>query len=162
MNIKRKLLIAAAGLGLVAFVGTSCATKAAQAGAAPYTQQHFDYSIVAVPQLVHEQTSTFDYLNHAFAKHGLLDGKEVWGWSMDHITVYQGDSITASLLNPGDDEHTFTITELAVNKVLAPQANTSVTFSAYKVGTFKFFCSIPEHYPYMTGTITVLPDSAAS
>ena len=125
-------------------------------------QQHYDYSIAAVPQLVHEQTSTFDFLNRAFAKHGLLDGKEVWGWSNTHITVYQGDSITANLLNPGDDPHTFTITELAVNKVLNAASSTSVSFSAYKIGTFKFFCSIPEHYPYMSGTITVLPDSAAS
>jgi len=162
MNIKRNLLIGIAGLGLVAFLGTSCATKAAQAGPPPYQQQHFDYTIAAVPQLVHEQTGTFDFLNKAFAKHGLLDGKEVWGWSQNHMTVYQGDSVTANLLNPGDDPHTFTITELAVNKVLNPGASTSVTFSAYKVGTFKFFCSVPEHFPYMTGTITVLPDSAAS
>lgn len=162
MSIKWKLLFAAAGLGLVTFVGTSCSTKAAQAAPPAYTQQHFDYTIVAVPQLVHEQTSTFDYLEKAFAKHGLLDGKEVWGWSQDHITVYQGDSVTANLLNPGDDSHTFTITELAVNKVLNPGSTTSVTFSAYKVGTFKFFCSVPEHFPYMTGTITVLPDSSAS
>jgi heme/copper-type cytochrome/quinol oxidase subunit 2 len=162
VNIKKKLLIAAAGLGMVAFVGTSCAVKTAQAAAPPYVQQHFDYSIVAVPLLVHEQTSTFDYLNRAFAKRGLLEGKEVWGWSNNHITIYQGDSVTANLLNPGDDPHTFTITELAVNKELAPGSNTSVTFSAYKIGTFKFFCSIPEHYPYMSGTITVLPDSTAS
>ncbi|HLW16130.1 MAG TPA: cupredoxin domain-containing protein [Actinomycetota bacterium] len=162
MNIKRKLLIAAAGLGMVAFVGTSCAVKTAQAAAPAYTQQHFDYSIVAVPQLVHEQAATFGYLKRAFAKHGLLDGKEVWGWSINHITVYQGDSVTANLLNPGDDPHTFTISELAVNKVLNPGASTSVTFSAYKLGTFKFFCAMPEHMPYMTGTITVLPDSAAS
>ncbi len=162
MNIKRKLLIATAGLGVIAFVGTSCAVKPAKAVTPPYTQQHFEYSIVAVPQLVHEESSTFGYLNRAFAKHGLLDGKEVWGWSNNHITVYQGDSVTANLLNPGDDPHTFTITELAVNTKLNPASNTSVTFSTYKIGTFKFFCSIPEHYPYMSGTITVLPDSAAS
>lgn len=162
MSIKRTLMIAATGLSLVAFVGTSCSTKTAEATTPPYTQQHFEYSIVAVPLLVHEQTSTFDYLDKAFAKHGLLDGKEVWGWSLNHITVYQGDSVTANLLNPGDDPHTFTITELDVNKVLNPAASTSLTFSAYKVGTFKFFCTVPEHAPYMTGTITVLPDSAAS
>src|ERR1044072_3506383 len=162
MNIKRKLLFAAAGLGLIAFAGTGCAVKSAHATTPAYTQQHFDYSIVAVPQLVHEQTGAFDYLNRAFARHGVLDGKEVWGWSQDHITIYQGDSVTVHLLNPGDDPHTFTITELAVNGQLKPASSTSVSFSAYKVGTFKFFCSIPEHYPYMSGTITVLPDSASS
>ena len=162
MKISKKLLVALGGLGLVAMVGTSCTVKPAQAAAPSYTPRNQQYSIVAVPLLVHEQTGTFDYLQRAFAKHGLLDGKEVWGWSNNHITVYQGDSVTADLLNPGDDPHTFTIDELAVNKALDPGAKTSVTFYADKVGTFRFFCSIPEHAPYMSGTITVLPDSAAS
>src|SRR5438093_620529 len=39
------------------------------------------FIVTTVPLLVHEQTGQFDYLGQDFAKGGLLDGKEVWGFS---------------------------------------------------------------------------------
>ena len=162
MNRTKKVLALIAGLGMVALLATSCATGSASAAATHYTPQGRQYSIAAVPLLVHEQTGMYDYLQKAFAKHGLLDGKEIWGFSQSDLTVYQWDPVDITLLNPGDDPHTFTITELGVNVPMGAQAQASAKFVATKVGTFKFFCAMPEHMPYMSGTITVLPDSAAS
>ena len=161
MNISKKLLMLAAGLGLVALVGTSCATGTAVAQGPKYSPQSRQFQIAAVPQLVHEQSGTFDFLQKAFAKHGLLDGHEIWGFSQSNLVVYQWDPVDVNLLNVGDDPHTFTITELGVNAELKPNAQSKADFVASKVGTFRFFCSIPEHAPWMSGTITVLPDSAA-
>jgi hypothetical protein len=162
MKVSKKVLAIAAGLGLVALVAGSCSVNSAAASATKYSAQNRQYSIVAVPLLVHEQTGTYDYLNKAFAKHGLLDGKEVWGWSTSSLTVYQWDSVAIDIVNPGDDAHTFTISELGVNVPMKPGAQTKANFVAMKVGTYKFFCAMPEHMPYMSGTITVLPDSASS
>jgi len=162
MNRMKKVLALVAGLGLVAILGTSCATGTASADATHYTPQGRDFSIAAVPLLVHEQASQYDFLKKAFASKGLLDGKEVWGFSQSSLVVYQWDAVDVTLVNPGNDPHTFTITELNVNVPMPAQTQTSAKFVAMKVGTFKFFCAEAEHSPYMAGTITVLPDSAAS
>ena len=161
MKSSKKMMILAAGLGLVALLASSCATGTAAAKTPPYTAQNQQFQIAAVPLLVHEAAGQYDYLQKAFAKHGLLDGHEIWGFSQTHLVVYQYDSVDVSLLNVGDDPHTFTINELAVNVQMRPQSSTKADFVALKVGTYKFFCSIAEHAPWMSGTITVLPDAVA-
>jgi len=155
----RRIMIAIALAALLA-TGSACAERSATASAPTYRPQTRTVDIAAVPFLVHEQSATFDWLGAAFKKGGLLDGKEVWGFSIDHITVYAGDNVDVSILNPGDDPHTFTITELGVNQAIKGNGSSHTSFIAEKVGTYRFFCSIPEHSPYMSGEITVLPASA--
>lgn len=161
MSGTRRITMAIAVVALMA-TGAACAERAATAAGPTYQPQTRSVDLVAVPFLVHEQSATFDWLGAAFKKSGLLDGKEVWGFSIDHITVYQGDNVDVSILNPGDDPHTFTITELGVNQAIKGNDSSHTSFIAEKVGTFRFFCSIPEHAPYMSGQITVLPASAGA
>jgi len=154
-------------IGLVAAAvlvatGVACATKTSEASGPTYQPQTRTYAIAAVPLLVHEEQATFDWLKPAFAKKGLLADKEVWGFSLSHITVYQGDNVDVTIVNPGDDPHTFTISELAVNTPIKGNGQAHTSFIAEKVGTFRFYCTIPEHYPYMSGEITVLPASAGA
>jgi len=150
-----------AGFGLLALTAGACAQGTANAARQRYTEQQRTFTITAVPLLVHEQQGMFDYLKGAFAKGGMLADKEVWGFSPSSITVYQWDTVSVSLVNPGDDPHTFTINELGVNADMKGGGTSQVSFTANKVGSFAFVCSMPEHSPYMWGTLTVLPDSAA-
>ena len=160
MMRSRKTLILITGLAAAALLGSACST-AASAKTPTYYPQNQQFSVAAVPLLVHEDQGAYDYLQKAFAKHGLLDGHEIWGFSQSHLFVYQYDAVDVNLLNVGDDPHTFTITELGVNVEMKPQSQVKADFVASKVGTYRFFCSIAEHAPWMSGTITVLPDSAA-
>jgi plastocyanin len=126
-----------------------------------YTPVTRDFVVAAVPLLVHEQSGTFDYLNRDFGKHGILNGKELWGWSPNSFTVYQGDTVHVTVVNAGDDPHTFTIAAVGFSLSVKPQSTTSGSFVVPQAGPFTFFCSIPEHSPYMWGQLVVLPDTSA-
>jgi plastocyanin len=160
MGRSTKVLGVLAGLAILALGAAGCAQGTAGAAGPRYQMQQRSFTITAVPLLVHEQQGMFDYLKGAFAKGGMLADKEVWGFSPSSITVYQWDTVNVSLVNPGDDAHTFTIPELGVNANMKGGSTSRVSFTANKVGSFAFVCTMMEHAPYMWGTITVLPDSA--
>jgi plastocyanin len=133
-----------------------------QASSAPYTPQTRTLMMVTVPLLVKESTGTFPFLNKDFAKGGVLSGKEVYAFSPDHLTAYQGDTLDITIVNPEDDPHTFVLSDFNVNVLLPPQTATKVRFVANKVGVFTFLCDVASHQPFMTGQLTVLPDSSAT
>jgi heme/copper-type cytochrome/quinol oxidase subunit 2 len=134
-----------------------------QAVAAPshYTPQTRPFTMTIVPYWVHEVTGTYDYLAPEFGKHGLLAGKEVWGFAPSSIAVYQGDTVHIDLYNPSSDPHTWSLPDLGVNVNVGATAKTVVSFVASKVGTFTFNCEVGEHFPFMSGQLLVLPASAA-
>ncbi len=133
-----------------------------QASSAPqYTPQTRTLTMITVPLLVKESTGTFPFLTKDFAKGGVLSGKEVYAFSPDHLTAYQGDTLDITIVNPEDDPHTFVLSDFNVNVLLPPQAATKVHFVANKVGAFTFLCDVASHLPFMTGQLTVLPDSSA-
>ena len=80
-----------------------------------------------VPLLVHEQTGQFDYLGQDFAKGGLLDGKEVWGFSPSTLTVYQGDTVDVTVVNPSGDDHTFTLPSIGFDLFVKAQTSASAS-----------------------------------
>ena len=162
MSKAKRITMGLAAAALLIGTGAACAQGPAVAAGPNYKPQTRAYSIAAVPLLVHEESTTFDWLKPAFAKKGLLDGKEVWGFSLSHITVYQGDNVDVTIVNPGDDPHTFTISDLGVNTAIKGNGQAHTSFIAEKVGTFRYYCTIAEHYPYMSGEITVLPASAGA
>lgn len=129
--------------------------------AASYTPQTRNFTVTAVPLLVHEMQGTLGYLQKDFAKGGLLYGKEVYGFYPSTLVVYQGDTVNVTLVNPEDDPHTFTIAELGVNVDMKAQSSTNTSFVANQVGTFTFMCAEAEHAPFMWGQLVVLPASAA-
>ena len=120
------------------------------------------FILTTVPLLVHEQAGMFDYLGKDFGKHGMLRGKEVWGFSPSSITVYQGDTVNLTVANPSGDPHTFTIPDLSLNIDVPAQGSGRGTFVASRVGVFTFACMVEEHNPYMWGQLIVLPDGAAT
>jgi plastocyanin len=133
-----------------------------QASAPQYTPQTRDFTMVTVPLLVKESAATFGFLQKDFAKGGVLADKEVYAFSPDHLTVYQGDTVNLTIVNPEDDDHNFTLSDFNVAVALPPQAVTKVSFVANKVGVFTFYCNIAMHVPFMNGQLTVLPDSDAT
>jgi plastocyanin len=126
-----------------------------------YRPQMRDFTITTVPFLVHEQSGTFDYLTRDFSKKGVLAGKEVWGFSPSSLTVYAGDTVRITLVNPSGDDHTFTLPSVGFNLVVKALSVAHGTFVAPKVGPYEFVCTFAEHAPYMNGQLVVLPDSSA-
>lgn len=125
-----------------------------------YKAQTRSLTVTTIPAVTHEMQGASPYLKDEFAKGGLLDGKEVYAFSPEALVVYQGDTLKLTLVNPNDDDHTFTIADLGVNVQMAGKSKTDTTIVASKVGTFTYFCAVSEHMPYMWGTLVVMPGSA--
>ena len=164
-------LILGTGMGALVLAGVfalyavgnaaSASAGAPRAVASTYKPQTRNLVVTAVPLLVHEQTGTFDYLNQDFAKGGLLDGTEVWAFSPSTLTVYAGDTVHVTVVNPGGDLHTFTISAVGFSIKVPALTERHGSFVVPNVGLYKFFCAVPEHSRYMWGNLVVLPDSDA-
>ncbi|HKN68468.1 MAG TPA: cupredoxin domain-containing protein [Gemmatimonadaceae bacterium] len=115
-------------------------------------------TITTVPMLVKEEQSVLPFLKEDFAKGGVLDGKEVYGFSPSTVTVIEGDTIQFTFINPEDDAHSFVMSDLAVS--LPGQKTTTATYVAKHAGVFRFVCAIQAHLPMMWGQLVVLPASS--
>lgn len=113
-----------------------------------------EITITTVPLLVKEQSAVLPFLKEDFAKGGVLDGKEVYGFSPSSVTVVEGDTIHFTFINPEDDLHSFVLPDLAVS--LPPQKVTTATYIAKRAGIFPFVCSVASHLPMMSGQLVVL------
>ena len=118
-----------------------------------YVPRTRDVTVTAVPLLVRETKSVYPFLDSAFAKGGVLDGKEVYAFSPSTITVVEGDTLHLELVNPEDDVHTFVLPDLSLT--LPPQSVVDTTYVARHAGIFKFVCDIPTHLPMMWGQLIV-------
>ncbi len=126
---------------------------------APLTR---NLTVTAVPLAVHEMQGSLAYLKDDFARGGIMDGKEVYGFYPSTITVYKGDTVNLTLVNPADDDHSFTVSGMGVDVTMKGKTSTQATFVARQTGIFNFYCNEAEHAPYMWGQIVVLPDSQAA
>jgi len=131
------------------------------AASSSYVPQTRSFIVTTVPLLVHEQTGLFDYLGQDFGKKGMLADKEVWGFSPSTLTVYEGDTVHVTVVNPSGDDHTFTLPSIGFDLFVKAQTSASASFVVPKRGPFAFVCTIAEHSPYMSGELVVLPDSDA-
>ena len=113
-----------------------------------------DITITTVPLLVKEQVSVLPFLKQDFAKGGVLDGKEVYAFDPNTITVMEGDTLNLTFINPEDDEHGFALHDLLVK--LPGQAITKATYVAKAAGIYDFSCTMPAHTPMMRGQLVVL------
>jgi plastocyanin len=115
-------------------------------------------TITTVPLLVREQARTFPFLARDFAHGGVLDGKEVYGFSPSTLVAYVGDTLSVTVVNPEDDVHNFVIEDPAEQTAvsLAPQATTRLSIVARAVGIYTFRCTIVTHQPFMNGQLIVL------
>ncbi len=80
-----------------------------------------------------------------------------FAFSPSTLTVAKGDTVKVTFTNNGAYPHNFTITEFNVaSKTVSPGQSDTVTFTADKAGSFKYFCSVPGHEDKgMVGTLTV-------
>jgi plastocyanin len=145
--------------GAVAVLSLAGATSAAgcarrpEAAGAPQVRE---FTITAVPLLTKEMQRIYPFLAKDFAPGGVLEGKEVYAFEPSAITVYEGDTIHLTLINPEDDTHSFVLPpDLSVS--LPPQSRVAATYVARNAGSFRYFCAISSHLPFMYGTLLVLP-----
>jgi len=155
------LLVAGCAVAPAQAQGRAATQNAATNAATTYQPQTRVFTVTSVPLAVHEMQDSMDFLKKDFAKGGLLDGKEVYGFYPSTLVVYAGDTVKLSLVNPQDDPHTFTIPDLGVNANMPAQSKTDATFVASKAGVYQFICAEPEHSPYMWGQMIVLPAPTA-
>jgi len=142
---------------VAAFVAavTGCSQRPAADGRGSYTPRVRELTVTTVPLLVKEAQTVYPFLRPDFAKGGVLDGKEVYGFSPSTLTVVEGDTIHFTFINPEDDLHSFVLPDLAVP--LPPQHVTRATYVANRAGIFPFTCSVASHLPMMWGQLVVLP-----
>lgn len=152
----------AALMAVLVLAGVGIGLGVTRASGPSYVPRTRDMTITAVPLLVHEQATMLPYLRKDFAAGGVLGGKEVYGFYPSTLTVYQGDTLNLTLVNPADDAHTFTIAgPYNVNAIMPGESTVTTHFTASHVGVYTFLCAEPEHVPFMWGQLVVLPDSAA-
>lgn len=140
-----------ASVVLTASIGAGCAPAArTTTPSSPRT-----LAVTAVPLLTNEMQDTLPFLKDDFGPGGVLAGKEVFGFYPSTLVATAGETVQLSVINPTADEHTFTGPELGLNVAVQPQSEAQAEFTATQVGAFDFVCSIPEHAPYMRGTLIV-------
>jgi plastocyanin len=125
-----------------------------------YTPQARYVTVTTVALMVKEDAGVLPFLKQDFAKGGVLDGKEVYGFEPSTITVAAGDTIHFHFVNPEDDEHNFVLRDFFVK--LPGQTTLDTTYVTHKAGIYDFACAIPAHLPMMHGQLVVLnPASVA-
>lgn len=85
-------------------------------------------------------TSTTNVNKTASIKEFEMTAKQ-WEFNPSTITVSQGDKVKLNI-NSIDVDHGFAISEFGVNETLSSGQTTTVEFTADKVGTYTFFCSV--------------------
>ena len=136
----------------------TCARSESSAPA--YVPHIREITVTAVPLLVQEEQKLFPFLKPAFAKGGVLDGKEVYAFSPSTLVAVEGDTIHFTFVNPEDDVHSFVLPDFAVS--LPAARTTRATYVAMHAGVFPFVCAIPSHLPMMSGQLVVLTPAAVS
>ena len=137
---------------LLGILSAGCARPSAAPGAPALRE----FTLTAVPLLTKEMQRIYPFLARDFAPGGVLEGKEIYAFEPSAIAVYEGDTVRFTLVNPEDDAHSFVLPpDLSV--ALPPQSRVAATYLARQPGSFRYFCSIASHLPFMYGTLTVLP-----
>lgn len=155
-----KKIFAALLIGAAVVLTGAIGAKALASGP-QYVSQTRNLTVTAVPLAVHEMQDSLDFLKDDFAG-GVLDGKEVYGFYPSTITVFKGDTVNLTLVNPADDPHTFTVSGLKVDTEMEGKSITKISFVADQAGIFTYYCNEAEHAPYMWGQLVVMPTSAAT
>jgi plastocyanin len=137
---------------VLAALAAGCAGPAPAAGK-PTVRE---FTVTAVPLLTKEMQRIYPFLAKDFAPGGVLQGKEVYAFEPSAITIYEGDTIHFTLVNPEDDVHSFVLPpDLSVS--LPPQSRVTATYVGRNAGLYRYYCAISSHLPFMYGTLLVLP-----
>jgi plastocyanin len=129
-----------------------------EAARTQYAPQARYVTVTTVALMVKEDAAVLPFLKQDFARGGVLDGKEVYGFEPSTITVVAGDTIHFHFVNPEDDDHNFVLHDFLVK--LPGQHIVDTTYVAGSPGIYDFACAIPAHLPMMHGTLVVLSPAA--
>ena len=140
---------------IIAMTGCARGTVASR-----YRPRRRAITVTTVPLLVKETAKLYPFLARDFAPGGVLDGKEVYAFEPNAITVVAGDTIEFTFINPEDDVHNFVLGSFAVS--LPPQDTAHAVYVARTPGIFRFECAIPAHLPMMAGQLVVLAPAAVA
>ncbi len=138
---------------LLALLWLAGAAGCARRAGPPVTRE---IALTAVPLLTREMQRIYPFLAKDFAPGGVLAGKEVYAFVPSTVVAYEGDTIRFTLINPEDDAHSFVLPPYLAEP-MPPQSRVSATYVARSAGSFRFYCAIPTHLPFMYGTLVVLP-----
>ncbi len=144
--------------GAAALACLGCAGRGAGTGAPAYTPHTRFVTVTTVALMVREHATVLPFLERDFARGGVLDGKEVYGFMPSTITVVAGDTIHFHFVNPEDDEHNFVLPDFFVK--LPGQTIVDTTYVPGGPGVYDFACAIPAHLPMMHGQLVVLAPAA--
>jgi hypothetical protein len=150
---------------------TACGGAAPAAPKGTYVPRTRQLTVTTVPLLVREARGLYPFLAKDFAPGGVLDGKEVYGFSPSTLIAVEGDTIQFTIINPEDDEHGFLIPDCTADDVgsfvlpdcgvaLPPQQVTHATYLARRAGIYPIMCSVAKHLPMMSGQLVVLAPTA--
>ena len=139
-------------------LSTACAPAQRSTTPPAYIPRTRPITVTTVPLLVKEAQGVYPFLRPALAKGGVLEGKEVYGFSPGTLTVVEGDTIRFTFINPEDDAHSFVLPDFAVS--LPGGKQTEATYVARRPGLFTFLCAVQSHLPMMSGQLVVLPASS--
>ena len=78
-----------------------------------------------------------------FTMTAYYDAEGAW-FSLKEMTVKKGDHVRVKVVNTAG-VHNFTLDEFSVVKNLPLNQDVTIDFTADKVGTFQYYCSIPGH-----------------
>lgn len=117
-------------------------------------------TVTMVPLLVRESERVYPFLAKAFARGGVLEGKEVYAFVPSTVTVVAGDTIQFTLVNPEDDVHRFVLPDLAVT--VPGGTILHQTYVTRRPGVYPMVCDMPNHLPMMSGQLVVLAPSAVA
>ena len=151
---------AAAALAFAAACAAACAGEAPAPRPDAYTPRTREVTVTTVPLLVKEQSSLYPFLKPAFAKGGVLDGKEVYAFVPSTIVAVAGDTLHLTIVNPEDDAHSFVLADFAVS--LPGGVTTTATYVTKAAGIYPFQCAVPGHLPMMSGELVVLAPAAVA
>jgi plastocyanin len=132
--------------------------------AAAYTAVTRKVQMVTIQELIGEFANIPDLkeeTDNALKDGGPTQGKEVYAWNPNALTVYAGDAVDLTIGNAQGEEHIFVVPDLSVSKSMAGDSTAEVSFTPSKPGIYQFICAVPGHQPWMQGFLTVLPDSEA-
>lgn len=162
----RRSALSRGSIGLVAVVAVAtmaawaCGTQTAVPKPSAYHPRTRNITVTTVPLLVKEQLKLYPFLKPAFAKGGVLDGKEVYAFVPSTITAVVGDTLRLTFVNPEDDAHSFVLPDLAVP--LPGGKTTTATYVTKRAGIYPFTCAMANHLPTMSGQLVVLSAEAVA
>jgi hypothetical protein len=75
------------------FLALACSKQTSGGRPNGYRPRTREVTVTTVPLLVKEAVPVYPFLKPAFAKGGVLDGKEVYAFSPSTITAVEGDTL---------------------------------------------------------------------